>query len=111
MPLLDKPLQQRLLNDSVGLRDFLQSVVPGCLLKLPGAVRKEIEGEVSDLVKVVNGGVGPAIEERRHRAIAALLYLLDPYDAIHDRHGVLGYSDDVSVVKNACLDIHGRSVS
>lgn len=96
---------RRLLDDSLGLRDLLQSVVPDHLLKLPGSVLKEIEAEVRDLVKVAGGGVGPAIEERRHRAIAALLYLLDPYDAIHDRHGVLGYVDDIEVIQEAHRDV------
>lgn len=96
---------RRLLNDSVGLRDLLQSVVPDHLLKLPGAVLKEIGAEVSDLVKVAGGDGGPTTEERRHRAIAALLYLLDPYDAIPDRHGVLGHADDIEVIREAHRDI------
>ena len=40
-------------------------------------------------------------EECRTRALAAIIYLLDPYDAVHDRYGVIGHVDDIKVVRDA----------
>ena len=31
--------------------------------------------------------------------MAAILYLLDPYDAVSDWYGALGYPDDIAVVR------------
>ena len=31
--------------------------------------------------------------------MAAILYLLDPYDAVPDWYGVLGYPDDIAVLR------------
>ena len=39
-----------------------------------------------------------AAEGRWRQALAAILYLLDPYDAVPDRYGVLGYPDDIAVL-------------
>jgi uncharacterized membrane protein YkvA (DUF1232 family) len=48
-------------------------------------------------------------EQQREQALAAILYLLDPYDAVHDRHGVIGYVDDVRVVRQAHAAVFGSS--
>ena len=35
---------------------------------------------------------------RWRQALASFLYLLDPFDAVPDRYGVLGYRDDIAVL-------------
>jgi hypothetical protein len=91
---------KRLLLDPEKLRDLLQRVSDHMML-IPPSVLKEIEKEVTDLVHVASGNGICADERQRHRALAAILYLLDPYDAVHDRHGVMGYLDDIKIVREA----------
>jgi hypothetical protein len=88
---------QPLLRDPKQLHDLLLGV-PRHMMLIPPAVQREIERQVADLVVAARGnGVGDD-EARRECVLAAILYLLDPYDAVHDRHGVVGYVDDVRVI-------------
>ena len=93
------------MNDADGLQDILQIVIPNHLLKLPKTVLSEIEDNVAHLIRVAGDNAGTSNKANRQRALSALLYLLDPYDAIHDCHGVLGYADDITVIKETCRDI------
>jgi hypothetical protein len=82
---------------------MLQRVIPNHLLKIPQAVLSEIDVPVNHLIAVAGDDGGSATHQRsRERALSDLLYLLDPYDAIHDGHGVQGHTDDIQVIK----DIH-----
>jgi uncharacterized membrane protein YkvA (DUF1232 family) len=90
----------RLLRDPQELCNLLQNIAKHMML-VPPLVLKEIEQKVADLVHVASGASMHSDERRRQRALAAILYLLDPYDAIHDRHGVMGYVDDIKVVGEA----------
>ncbi len=96
---------ERLLNDADGLQAILQIVIPNHLLKLPKTVLSEIKDNVTHLIGIAGGNAETSKKENRQRALSALLYLLDPYDAIHDCHGVLGYADDITVIKETCRDI------
>jgi len=91
---------QRLLRDPDRLHDLLQDV-PKHMLQIPQSVLKEIQEEVAALVFVASGQDTRVDEERRSRALAAIIYLLDPYDEVHDRYGVIGHSDDKRVIRDA----------
>ena len=60
------------------------------LLEIPKSVREQIETEVEDLCHFVIGLTDANNFLAQRKALEALLYLLDPYDAVHDRHGALG---------------------
>jgi hypothetical protein len=90
----------RLLRDS-GELDGLLLGMPTYMARVPQPVLDEIGKEVADLVAVARGPGTPQDEERRLHALEAIIYLLDPYDAVHDRHGALGYADDIRVIRDA----------
>ena len=46
---------------------------------------------------------------RRLCALEAILYLLDPYDAVHDRYGLLGYQDDAMIIREAHAQVFASS--
>jgi hypothetical protein len=100
---------QNLLNDPERLRELLQDL-PKNMAQIPQAVLTEIEGKIANLVAVVSERPLPGNEKSRRHAMAAILYLLDPYNAIHDRHGVLGYADDIRVIQEA-LAVREANVS
>ncbi len=54
--------------------------------------------EILDLVQLASDGAGPsgAAPAKRTKAIAALLYLLNPYDDLYDFHDGIGYQDDIA---------------
>lgn len=91
---------RHLLRDPGGLRELLLDM-PKHMTRIPQPVLKEVQDDVVDLVALVGGHGTPVDEERRLCALEAVLYLLDPYDAVHDRHGVLGYADDIRVIREA----------
>jgi uncharacterized membrane protein YkvA (DUF1232 family) len=86
----------RLLSDPTALRELLENV-PEHMTQIPKGVMDQIEAEVTKLVilaKDTSVDVG-----RRRQALAAILYLLDPYDAVPDWYGVSGYPDDIAVLR------------
>ncbi len=67
------------------------------MTQIPKGVLNQIGADVTKLVILVKDtsvNVG-----RRRQALAAILYLLDPYDAVPDWYGVLGYPDDIAVLR------------
>lgn len=62
-------------------------------------VRRQVE-ELSELVRHPGTGSGGAPElERMREALAALLYLRNPYDAEFDHYPAMGLEDDLQVVQ------------
>lgn len=91
----------RLLRHDDALHTFLTVDVPRYLPNLPNHVFQDIREKINRLVEIAATKAPIRAESERHKAITALVYLLDPYDAIHDCHGVLGYADDMRVIKQA----------
>lgn len=91
---------QRLLLDSEGMQNLLKGM-PKHMERVPASVVSEIGKEVVDLIAVANGDGELQDEALRLHALEAILYLLDPYDAVHDRHGEMGYADDIRVIREA----------
>jgi uncharacterized membrane protein YkvA (DUF1232 family) len=91
---------KRLLAEPDALRDLLESL-PKHLSKIPRETLKQIKAQLEDLVSLLRGQDASISETRRASALAAIVYLLDPYDAIHDRYGVVGHTDDVKVIGEA----------
>lgn len=59
--------------------------------------------EIRDLVQLASDGDGSpgAAPAKRIQAIAALLYLLNPYDDLYDFHDGIGYQDDIAQLRRA----------
>jgi hypothetical protein len=57
--------------------------------------------EIRDLVQLASDGGGSpgAAPAKRIQAIAALLYLLNPYDDLYDFHDGIGYQDDIAQIR------------
>ena len=89
---------QRILRDPRQLSELLLNV-PKHLLSVPALVLGDIEKQVADLVKLARSDGAHVNQQQREQAVAAILYLLDPYDAVHDRHGIIGHVADVRVVR------------
>ena len=89
-----------LLRNPVNLKQLIQDM-PKRLRELPVPVSKEIETEMADLLAVAGDESGHWSMGDRKVALAAILYLLDPYDAVPDRFGIVGYSDDIAVIRQA----------
>jgi hypothetical protein len=100
----------RLLSEPEGLRDLLMLVIPKHLSKLPKVLLDEIEDKVNHLVCIVGDDGSSTDVKRRERALAALLYLLDPYDAIHDCHGIWGHADDIKIITATHRELCGTCV-
>lgn len=65
------------------------------------ALLLSVKTEVLFLIEVA-AAISPVAKislDHRIDAIAALVYLLNPYDDIFDRHDGIGYQDDISVVR------------
>ncbi len=67
------------------------------MTQIPKGVLNQIGADVTKLVILVKDTSVNA--GRRRQALAAILYLLDPYDAVPDWYGVLGYPDDIAVLR------------
>lgn len=65
-----------------------------------GALQQVIT-EIEDLLRVAGDGAASpeAVPINRIRAIAALLYLLNPYDALYDFHDGIGFQDDIAKIR------------
>ena len=87
----------RLLSDPTALRELLENV-PEHMTQVPKGALDQIKADVPDLVTLARGKDTSVNVGRRRQALAAILYLLDPYDAVPDRYGVLGYRDDIAVL-------------
>ena len=79
------------------LRELLENV-PEHMTRVPKGALDQIKADVPDLVTLARGKDTSVNVGRRRQALAAILYLLDPYDAVPDRYGVLGYRDDIAVL-------------
>lgn len=103
---------QRLLNDPVQLRQMIQEV-PKRISEIPGSVLREIEADIIGLLALAEDETGIESTEHRKTALAAILYLLDPYDAVPDRYGIVGYRDDIAVIRRirAALPVHRGAVT
>jgi uncharacterized membrane protein YkvA (DUF1232 family) len=68
------------------------------------ALLDSVKPEVLFLVEVAAANHSSARISMSHRidAIAALIYFLNPYDDIFDRHDGIGYQDDISFMKQTC---------
>lgn len=66
-------------------------------------VRRQVE-ELAELVRRPSSGSSAPALERMREALAALLYLHNPYDAEFDHHSALGLKDDLQVIQ----DVHTR---
>ena len=58
--------------------------------------------EIDDLVKyIIKIGVPPPDSQAQmaEEIVAALLYLINPYDSIYDRFPRVGYADDIEKIK------------
>ena len=51
---------------------------------------------------------GPEDVGRLTRAVRALIYLRDPYDAVMDQHIDLGLQDDREVLRSAARELAGK---
>jgi uncharacterized membrane protein YkvA (DUF1232 family) len=98
---------ERLLSEPEALRDLLQSV-PKHLCKIPRETLEQIRAQLEDLILLASVPEAYIDDTRRASALAAILYLLDPYDAVHDRHGVFGHSDDVTIIAEAHSKLQGE---
>jgi uncharacterized membrane protein YkvA (DUF1232 family) len=86
----------RLLSDPTALRELLENV-PEHMTQIPKGVLDQIQAQVTKLVILAKDT--SVNVERRRQALAAILYLLDPYDAVPDWYGVSGYPDDIAVLR------------
>lgn len=88
----------RLLRNPDQLKELIRDV-PKRISEIPACVLKEIETEIAPLLAVVKDDTGSTTTESRLAALTAILYLLDPYDAVPDRYGIVGYNDDIAVIR------------
>ena len=91
----------RLLDNPEELQRVMEEL-PNYLTHIPTSIWKDIEGDVVDLVSLVKEGncMGTkADSSRRASALAAILYLMDPYDAVYDLYGAIGFSDDTLLIR------------
>lgn len=77
--------------------------------KIPVPIRNELIGPLNELLSFVASKNASADVKRRLCALEAILYLLDPYDAVHDRYGLLGYQDDAIVIRDAYAQVFASS--
>ena len=96
---------KRLLGEPEALHDLLQSV-PEHLSKIPRETLEQIKAQLEDLILLAAGQDTTIGETSRTCALAAIIYLLDPYDALHDRYGNFGYTDDIAFIRNAHSETH-----
>jgi uncharacterized membrane protein YkvA (DUF1232 family) len=95
---------RRILSDPESLHSFLESV-PRFMTLIPEQVQKDIQEKVMELVTMASGQDVSIDKKQQLYALEAIFYLLDPYDAVHDRYGVLGYSDDKKIIQDAYAKI------
>lgn len=77
--------------------------------KIPEPIRNELIGPLNELLSFVASKTASVDVKRRLCALEAILYLLDPYDAVHDRYGLLGYQDDAIVIRDAYAQVFASS--
>ena len=90
---------RRLIEDPIELKTFL-GIIPEYLTSIPDKIQAEIGKHVSDLLKIF----GPDYDFDKAKeliSLEALLYLVDPFDAIRDCYGVEGFKDDIEVIRSA----------
>jgi uncharacterized membrane protein YkvA (DUF1232 family) len=69
-----------------------------------GGIREEVE----DLIELVHGPEqSEQAREQLLAALAALIYLRNPYDERFDSYGEIGFTDDIEVVRQAHRSIFG----
>jgi len=86
------------------------------LSEVRGLMDRESDGELTPIVKEVSDLMSLAADgqddsgfhdERRVKAITALLYLLNPFDDLYDFHHGIGYQDDIGHIR----EVHGTLFS
>jgi len=84
---------QRLAQTLDEVRGVLSGTASGAL--------QPINAEIQHLLRVAGDGAvsAEATPRNRIRAIAALLYLLNPYDDLYDFHDGIGYEDDIARIR------------
>ena len=97
---------ERILADPTGLEVVLDEVRDQ-MTEVPKAIQEELGHPLDELCEFLRGSVQEGATQRRTEALGALLYFLDPYDAVHDRHGTLGYLDDVEAIRRAHSAVFG----
>ena len=74
---------------------------------LPDFIRQRLEG-LDSLIAMLNDEGFALPEEDRKHVVAALVYFVDPADAIPDHVPVLGYLDDAIMIELCLRELHNE---
>jgi len=74
---------------------------------LPDFIRQRLEG-LDSLIAMLNDTGFALLEADRKRVVAALVYFVDPADAIPDSTPVLGYLDDAIMIELCLRELHNE---
>lgn len=93
---------QRLAQTITEVRQLLAGEAAGAL--------QPVIVEIQDLLRfAMDGAAFPAAQPAsRIQAIAALLYLLNPFDDLYDFHDGIGYQDDITKIRQAHSSIFAK---
>ena len=101
-----RKMAERLLDEK-GVIDELKKEYDSYKNNIPAESLETIEPQVNNLFRAA---LDQTLEQDiRLSAITAILYLLDPFDEEHDRHGDIGFADDIKVIQEAYLKVCART--